>query len=87
MRVIKIDDLKANWRRRRQYHHACNVLNDHPEAVVLEIADEWTCQRFGEADKRQGRAIKLGHTTNVSQTWISWAACDVEFATVDGEQY
>jgi len=80
MKLLELDDLQANGRRRKQYRKACEIRAAHPDAVIIEIDDEWTGKRFGETDKRRGQTIKIGHTTYVSQTWVSWAACDIEFS-------
>ena len=83
MKLLDLDDLRTNGRRRKQCRKAREILAAHPEAVIVEIADEWTGTRFGETDKRRGRAIKIGHTTYVSQTWVSWAACDLAAAEAE----
>ena len=83
MKLLDLDDLRTNGRRRQQYRKAREILAAHPEAVVIEIDDEWTGKRFGGTDKRRGRAIKIGHTTYVSQTWVSWAACDLAAAEAE----
>ena len=40
MKLLELDDLQANGRRRKQHRKAREILAAHPEAVIVEIADE-----------------------------------------------
>ena len=74
---VELGELESNWRLAGQLAKARAVLAQHPEAVVLKVEDEPTGCRFGDAPHRRGMAIKIGRTTYNSQTWVSWAPCDV----------
>lgn len=84
MKMISLDNLKhdiANGRPQRtgQLARALDILKIHPEAVLIECADERTGVRFGQAKCRAGRCVKIGSARQPYwyQMWISWAACDV----------
>ena len=66
-----------------QLERARKVLKEHPEAVLIECADEYTGRRFGRAKKRAGQCIKLGNTAWSPHTrcapyqlWASWSPSD-----------
>jgi hypothetical protein len=55
------------------------VLEDHPEAILVKCRDEFTGRRFGRAQCRKGRAVKIGHTSwspsytgTPYQLWAAW---------------
>lgn len=83
MQQITVDELArqvTNERPQRaaQLAAARRVLAVHPEAVLLEVADENTGVRFGNAQRRIGRCSKLGGARQPQwyQLWASWAPAD-----------
>ena len=62
-----------------QLYYATAVLQAHPNAVLIECADERTGQRFGQAHKRAGQCEKLGGARQPRwyQLWASWAPADI----------
>ncbi len=59
-----------------RYH---KVLAEHPEAIVCEVCDEYTGERFGKARKRIGQCLKLGgaRQPRFYQAWATWAEADI----------
>lgn len=83
-RIITIDELQADVegtrpQRAGQLARAREVLAQHPEAVIVECADEKTGVRFGRARCRAGQCVKLGSCRQplYYQLWASWALRDI----------
>ena len=55
------------------------VLAEHPEAVVVICADEFTGVRFGNANCRRGKCRKIGSARQpyFYQAWATWAPRDL----------
>ena len=84
MERMTIEELRAlvasprdRGRRRGQLARAEAVLQEHPEAVLCVVSDEFSGVRFGAAQKRKGRCLKLGGTTYRYQLWASWSEADL----------
>ncbi len=55
------------------------ILREHPEAIVVECADENTGRRFGLAARRRGMCRKIGGARQPLwyQAWATWAPKDL----------
>lgn len=83
MQYISIQELERQVngerpQRASQLAAAKHTLSEHPDAVLIECADEKTGHRFGDAEKRSGRCRKLGgaRQPRYYQLWASWADAD-----------
>ena len=61
-----------------QLERARAILLEHPNAVLIEVADERTGVRFGKAKCRVGQCEKIGGARQPQwyQIWASWAEHD-----------